>query len=118
MVPAGRRAGETHPRSSTSAVKYYNGEGVCRKTTVKAVKWYRLAAGQGDASAQLNLGVMYSTGEGVPQDYGEAVKWYRLAAGQGERILAQFNLGLKYAQRRGRATKLHPSPYVAQPCRG
>ena len=29
----------------------------------EAVKWYRLAAEQGDANAQYNLGVMYDNGE-------------------------------------------------------
>ena len=30
-----------------------------------------------------NLGLMYDSGEGVPEDDKEAVKWYRLAAEQG-----------------------------------
>ena len=47
------------------------------------MKWYRLAAEQGDAVAQFNLGVMYDEGDGVPQDYATALKWYRLAAEQG-----------------------------------
>ena len=42
-----------------------------------------LAAEQGNAEAQVNLGVMCHTGQGVPQDYAEAVKWWRLAAEQG-----------------------------------
>ena len=54
-----------------------------------------LAAEQGDAFAQGNLGVMYGTGEGVPQDYQEAVRWLRLAAKQGD-AFAQFNLGVMY----------------------
>ena len=41
------------------------------------------AAESGDATAQYNLGVMYATGEGVPQDDAEAVKWIRLSAQQG-----------------------------------
>ena len=45
---------------------------------------YRLAAEQGDAGAQFNLGGMYDSGEGVPQDYKTAAKWYRLAAEQGD----------------------------------
>lgn len=45
-------------------------------------EWTPLAE-QGDAIAQFNLGVMYETGQGVPQDYKTAVKWYRLAAKQG-----------------------------------
>lgn len=35
----------------------------------------RLAAAQGYAKAQYNLGVMYDNGQGVPQDYAEAVRW-------------------------------------------
>ena len=64
------------------------------------MKWYRLAADQGNASAQFNLGVMYAKGEGVPQDYAEAVKWFRLAADQGD-AMAQFNLGVMYAKGQG-----------------
>jgi TPR repeat protein len=49
----------------------------------KAAKWYRLAAEQGDADAQYNLGVCYDNGHGVEQSYTEAVKWYKKAAEQG-----------------------------------
>jgi hypothetical protein len=55
---------------------------------------------QGDASAQNNLGVMYATGQGVPQDDAEAVRWYALAAEQGH-ALAQYNLGGMYSSGRG-----------------
>jgi len=51
-------------------------------------------AEQGDASAQSNLGMMYFTGAGVPQDYKTAVKWYKLAAEQGYSN-AKFNLRKK-----------------------
>ena len=64
------------------------------------IKQLRLAAEQGHASAQSNLGVMYANGEGVPQDDQEAVKWYRLAAEQGG-ASAQFNLGNRYANGQG-----------------
>ena len=47
---------------------YTKGEGVPENDT-EAVKWYRMAAEQGIASAQYNLGVMYANGQGVPQDY-------------------------------------------------
>ena len=57
-------------------------------------------AEQGDATAQVNLGLMYEYGLGVAQDYYEAVKWYRLAAEQGEAI-AQYNLGYMYEYGRG-----------------
>ena len=50
---------------------------------VAALKWFRKAADQGDASAQDNLGVMYSKGQGVTQDYVEVHMWFNLAAAQG-----------------------------------
>jgi TPR repeat protein len=62
---------------------------------VEAVRWYRLAADQGNATARANLGVMYADGQGVPQDYVEAVRWYRLAADQGH-ARAQGNPGVMY----------------------
>ncbi|MEQ9246697.1 MAG: hypothetical protein RLO21_11970, partial [Nitratireductor sp.] len=37
-----------------------------------ALKWYRKAAEQEYASAQYNLGVMYSQGYGTPQSYPDA----------------------------------------------
>ena len=66
----------------------------------KQRKWFRLAAEQGGAIAQWNLGTAYAEGRGVPQDYAEAVKWYRLAAKQ-EDIAAQYNLGFAYAKGQG-----------------
>ena len=57
--------------------------GWCRVT--EAVKWYRLAAEQGNEYGQKNLGVMYEYGRGVGQSLTEAVKWYRLSAEQGLR---------------------------------
>ena len=41
---------------------------------------YRLAADQGHAGAQSNLGAMYATGQGVPQDDVQAHMWFNLAA--------------------------------------
>jgi TPR repeat protein len=78
---------------------YANGQGV-PKDDKEAMKWYRLAADQGYASAQNNLGLMYANGQGVPKDDKEAVKWYRLAADQGN-ANAQFNLGGRYANGQG-----------------
>lgn len=63
----------------------------------KALKIFRSAAQQGDASAQYNLGVLYNMGQGIPRDKAEALKWFRLAAQQGI-APAQFSLGLMYAK--------------------
>jgi TPR repeat protein len=62
--------------------KYYDGNGVNRDYK-EALKWFRLAADQGNAQAQNNLAIMYRYGRGVAQDFEEALKWYRLAADQG-----------------------------------
>ena len=55
---------------------------------------------QGEATAQHNLGYMYSEGLGVTQDYKEAVKWWRKAAEQGN-ANAQNNLGIRYLNGEG-----------------
>jgi hypothetical protein len=44
-----------------------------------AVQWFRKAADQGYAPAQLSLGYMYEEGLDVPQNYEQAYKWYSLA---------------------------------------
>jgi hypothetical protein len=62
---------------------------------LKAVKEYRLAAAQGNADAQFNLGLCYRLGEVVRKDDAEAVRWFRLAAAQGG-ALAQCNLGFSH----------------------
>ncbi len=49
----------------------------------EAVRWYRLAADQGHALGQLNLGSMYALGDGVPQDDVLAYMWLNLSAAQG-----------------------------------
>ena len=46
----------------------------------KAIRWYRLAADQGDARAQFNLGVSYAEGQGVEKDYVSSYMWFNLAA--------------------------------------
>ena len=79
-------------------VLYRDGDGVPKDTT-EAAKWFRkaadqgiadaqvhlirLAAEQGDAAAQLKLGFKYASGNGMPQDDAEAVKWLHKAAMQG-----------------------------------
>lgn len=66
----------------------------------EAVKWLRLAADQGDAGAQNNLGVLYMQGDGVKEGHKEAAKLFRRAADQGIPS-AQANIGSCYAQGAG-----------------
>lgn len=61
----------------------------------EAVSWFCKAAEQGDAEAQLHLGVMYSEGLGVEQSNEKAAEWYRKAAEQGNAD-AQVVLGCCY----------------------
>ncbi len=53
------------------------------------MKWYRLAAEQGLAFAQKNLGLMYAMGQGVPQDYKAAYAWFSVAAANGDEDAAK-----------------------------
>jgi TPR repeat protein len=62
---------------------YKNGQGV-PQNSAEAVRWYRLAAGQGHAEAQHYLGSMHNAGRGVLRNYVEAYKWYALSAAQGD----------------------------------
>jgi TPR repeat protein len=71
---------------------YKFGYGGVAKDYAEAVQLYRLAAAQGHALAQNNLGYMFSKGQGVAQDRAEAIRWYRLAAAQGH---AQAKTNLK-----------------------
>ena len=61
---------------------YDNGKGV-PKDAAEAVRWYRLAAEQGQANAQHNLGVMYANGEGVLKDSVLAHMWSSIAGANG-----------------------------------
>ena len=65
-------------------------EAMDRKNYVGAIEYFRKAAGQGDAIAQYNIGLIYHHGGGeqlkyayVPQDYEQARHWYYLAAEHG-----------------------------------
>lgn len=67
-------------------------EAVGGQNEKEAFRWYKLAAEQGHATAQRNLGYCYYRGEGVPKDKKEAAKWWRLAAEQGdEDVKSQFD---------------------------
>jgi TPR repeat protein len=59
----------------------------------EAVRLYKLAADQGSAGGQVNLGFFYQNGlGGLPKDEREAARLYKLAADQGN-AFAQAALG-------------------------
>ena len=47
------------------------------------IRYFELAADQGNANAQFNLGFQYYIGEGVDQDYDKAFQLFQLSAEQG-----------------------------------
>ncbi len=61
----------------------------------KAVEYFEMAAKQGLADAQYNLGVCYYYGDGVAEDEKKAVEYFEMAAKQGLAD-AQYNLGVCY----------------------
>ena len=74
------------------------------------IKRLRKAAEEGHVLAQTGLGVMYTKGEGVTQDYEEALKWFRKAAAQGEAeaqcwLGSMYDTGLGVAKNRQEALK-------------
>jgi hypothetical protein len=81
------------------------------KDWVEAERWYRKAAEQGSAEAQVALGNMHyrcgreigslcASATPVYPDYAEAVKWYRKAAEQGD-SWGQIYLGRMYVAGQG-----------------
>ena len=59
-----------------------------------------LPAEQGDPQAQMFVGYLYETGQGVVRNYVTAAQWYRKAAEQGNAI-AQSQLGNMYRLGKG-----------------
>ena len=70
---------------------YQDGEAV-PKDLNEAAQLFRKGADQGNAHAQVALGILYMTGHGVAKDWKEAARWFRKAADQGD-ATGQFNLG-------------------------
>ena len=61
---------------------YKYGTGV-NEDSSQAVYWYKKAAEQGNTKAQINLAVMYASGEGILENFVLAYKWANLAAALG-----------------------------------
>jgi TPR repeat protein len=67
---------------------------------VRSVNFFRMAADEGHAAAQFELGQMHAQGLGVTQQFDEAAHWYLLAAKQGH-AQAQFHLGFLHSHGQG-----------------
>ncbi len=75
--------------------RYANGEGV-GKDEGEAVRWFRLAAEQGDVEAQRYLAFALLHGRGVAEDVAEGIRRLRLAADAGD-APAQREMGYHHA---------------------
>ena len=64
-----------------------------------------MAADQGDAQAQHNLGVMYCSGQSVPQNTSEALRWFHKAQEQADEIAKQGIELIMQAMRETRASQ-------------
>ncbi len=74
---------------------------VVEKDYTQAAAWYRKAADQGRADAQIRLATLYRDGaRGFPRDMEQAAAWYRKAAELGDAD-AQAALGVLYSMGQG-----------------
>jgi TPR repeat protein/Zn-dependent protease with chaperone function len=95
------------PAQTALGILYLSGysAGGIPKDPNEAVRLYKLAADQGNAQAQANLGHAYLVGAGgLAKDESEGVRLFRLAAEQGNGT-GQANLGYAYLQGLGGLTK-------------
>ena len=95
---------DSAPKEADAQVRlasYYKyGFGTLPKDPAQAIRWYRKAAEQGHAEAQIQLVEYYFYGDEVAQDYSEAVFWAHRAAKQGN-AYAQLWLGSLYEKGQG-----------------
>jgi TPR repeat protein len=90
----GQAAADGHPALTDADIAY------SAERYEEAATLYRRDAELGVIAAQVNLAILYTEGQGVPQDYAQAALWFRRAAEQGNKE-AQYNLGLLYKEGKG-----------------
>lgn len=62
--------------------------GVAEVDMPTAAKWFEKAAERGVVDSQFNLGVLFESGQGLPQDNEAALVWYSIAGSQGDQMAA------------------------------
>ncbi len=88
-----------------------------RGSYATALKELHPLAEKGYPNAQIYLGLMYSTGKGVTQDYQQAIYWYRKAAEQGSEIAKDNFASLETKMKVTSSSKLEAEnrQYTASP---
>lgn len=84
-----------------AGVKYSNGSGVDKDTTI-AAKFFAKGCNKDMASACFNLGVMYMKGEGVEKNYSKSLDFYRKSCWKG---IGQACYGAALAYDYGKGTQ-------------
>jgi tetratricopeptide (TPR) repeat protein len=81
-----------------------------KKDTVNIVELKAAAAG-GDVKAQLRLGILYSTGEGVDKDLVESYRWLHVAVehGNSQALMPRYEVGTKLTGEQIQEAKLRAS---------
>ena len=112
LIGALKRRKLVTPALRTPWVSITKGGAACRKTCLRRragtenrlsaatrkdnpISATCIAALQGQAAAQANLGAHLTTGDGGLADIAEGLRWTRLAAEQGD-VTGSFNLGVAY----------------------
>ena len=93
--PQNLRTDETITGHKKSVFKRHNDPDL-----MSALRYFTMAAEQGNADAQFEVGQMMAQGMGTTQLFEEAMRWYELSARQGH-AKAQFNIAFLYAYGQG-----------------
>jgi len=70
------------------ALYFAEGRGGVEIDMPTAAKWFEKAAQRGVVDSQFNLGVLFESGQGLPQDVESALMWYSIAGTQGDQMAA------------------------------
>ena len=81
------------------------GKVLAKANPLKAHRWYKLSAEQGNATAQVALSNLLSTGDGISRNFESAIFWAKKAIAQGSSSAA-FNLGTIYRDQNKRKMAL------------
>ena len=65
-----------------------DGRGGVEMDMPKAARWFEKAAERGVVDSQYNLGILFESGQGLPQDMESALVWYSIAGAQGDQMAA------------------------------
>jgi len=90
-----RKAAAANPEAQTIMASCYELGRNVKPSRAETIHWLKLAADQGYAPAEYELGRIYLYGRGIPADYQQALLWEKKAALQGERN-AQRDLAFMY----------------------